>query len=425
MRALLIRGCALLLLLSGLGTAQEGALTFEQILSKARQDHPVERAQQSSLRATEALIQQADVKPNPTISLQTQTDGFERVSQLGLLVSQKFELGGKKGARVKLAQANHSENRLLTELRLAQFRFEISEGFLRLLLAQKTEDLARQSLEITERHLGIAQLRFERGDISGAELASLSVERDRKKAQLEMASAALAAARANLQQFVPETALDSGVRGELATSGPLELEALDLSEALALRLARAGVKSKEAEVYLEKTSAVSDVTVQAGAFVQRTVFPGTSFQPSGALNGLDDTGPLLQLQIQIPIPLNDNRAGSIAAAKARQEQAELEVEATELKLVAEAENLFHTLSGQRKARVLLQEQAEPAARKALQSVEEAYRLGFRSQLDLLLAKQTYLETRKSILETGFEECLTAARLERALGRPLTTEDNNP
>lgn len=409
----------------GFGQAQEGPLTLEYVLSATRQDHPVERAQRSSLRATEALIQQADVKPNPAIQLQTQTDGLERVSQLGLSISQKFERGGKRGARVKLAQANHLENQLQSELRLAEFRYDISESFFKLLLAQKNEELARQSLEITERHLGIAQVRFERGDISGAELASLKVERERKLAALEIATASSESAKTDLRQYVPEFSLDEGVSGELATSEAMAVEDLDLTRSLALRLVGAGLKSREAEVDLEKTEAVSDITVQAGAFVQRTVFPGTSFQPSGILNGLDDTGPLLQLQIQIPIPLHDNRSGSIAAAKARQEQAEFEIQATELTVLAEAKSLIHLLSGQRRARTVLLEQAEPSARQSLQSVEEAYRLGFRSQLDLLLAKQTYLETRKSILETGYEECLTAARLERVLGRPLTTEDNNP
>lgn len=425
MRAFLLTGCALLLLLSVQARGQEGPLTLEQVLSAARQEHPVERAQRFSLRATEALIQQADVKPNPTIQLQTQTDGFERVSQLGLSVSQKFELGGKRGARVKLAQANHLENQVEIELRLAEFRYDLSESFFKLLLAQKTEELAQQSLQITERHLNIAQTRFERGDISGADLATLKVERDRRLAAMEIMTASTRSAQAVLQQFVPGVSMDSGVTGELATSPAAPLQETAPGSYLATRLAGAGLQSKEAEVRLEETGAVSDVTVQAGAFVQRTVFPGTSFQPSGILNGLDDTGPLLQLQIQIPIPLRDNRAGSIAAAKARREQAELELEAAKLKAAAEAESLSQALLGRRRARLLLQEQAEPSARQSLLSVEEAYRLGFRSQLDLLLAKQTYLETRKSILETGFEECLTAARLELVLGRPFTTEDNNP
>ena len=112
------------------------------------------------------------------------------------------------------------------------------------------------------------------------------------------------------------------------------------------------------------------------------------------------------------------RSGSIAAAQARREQAEAELETMEMEVMANLEGLYYTLQGQRQARLLLEERAEPAALKSLQSVEEAYKLGFRSQLDLLLAKQTYLETRKAILEAGFDESLTAAQLERVLGYPL-------
>ena len=382
-------------------------------MAHALQGHPVERAQRASLRATEALIQQAGVKPNPTLQLQTQTDGFERMSQLGLSVSQRLELGGKRAARVKAADADHAENQIEAEVRMALFRYDLSESFLKLLLAQKSLELESQSLEITQRHLEIAQLRFEAGDLSGAELATLQVERDRKLAQLEVSQAATARARAELGKFVQGSIMDAGVQGELGFDHVLPpLESFQSEGPLSLRLARASLNSRDAQVFLEEARGVSDITLQAGAFVQRTVFPGSSFPPAGAIQGLDDTGPLLQFQIQIPIPINDDNSGSIAAARAHREQAEFELEALEMELAANLEGLYRTLEGQQKARLLLQERAEPAAQKALQSVEEAYKLGFRSQIDLLLAKQTYLETRKAILQARFDESLTAPQLER-------------
>lgn len=422
MRVFPWKGCVLLLLLTSFVQAQSPPLTFEQVTELALREHPIGRAQRASVRATEALIQQAGVKPNPTLQLQTQTDGFERMSQLGLSVSQRLELGGKKNARVKAAVAEHAENELRAEIRMALFRYELREGFYQLLLAQKTEELALQSLAITERHLEIARTRFEAGDLSGAELATLQVERDRRLAQVELTKGSTAKARAELGRFVQNSDLEGGVEGRLGSVSvlpPMEkLESGGPEGPLALRLARAGLESKEAQVFLERSLGVSDITLQAGAFVQRTVFPGSSYVPSGVIGGLDDTGPLFQFQIQVPIPINDDNSGSIAAALARREQAEAELDALELEVAANLEGLYYTLEGQREARLLLEEQAEPAARKSLQSVEEAYKLGFRSQLDLLLAKQTYLETRTAILQAGFDEALTAAQLERVLGRSL-------
>ena len=221
MRVFPWKACALLLLFTSLVQAQPSPLTFEQVLERALQDHPVGHAQKASLRATEAMVQQAGAKPNPNIQLQTQTDGFERMSQLGLSVSQRLELGGKRSARVKLAEANHAENRLQAEVRLALFRFHLSESFLRLLLAQENRKLAQQSLELTDRHLRIAQTRFDTGDISGAELATLRVERERKLAQLELARAADAQAQADLGKFIPAPTLSEGILGELGTKEAL------------------------------------------------------------------------------------------------------------------------------------------------------------------------------------------------------------
>ena len=346
------------------------------------------------------------------------------MSQLGLSVSQRLELGGKKAARVKAATAKHAENELRAELRMALFRYQLCESFNQLLLAQETEDLALHSLAITERHLEITRTRFEAGDLSGAELATLQVERDRKLAQVELAKGNTARARANLSQFAPNSDLKAGVRGRLGSDTVLPpVEELKSEGPLALRLARASLDSKEAQVFLERSLGVSDITLQAGAFVQRTVFPGSSYVPSGIIGGLDDTGPLLQFQVQIPLPINDDNSGSIAAAVARREQSEAELEALKMEIASNLEGLYYTLQAQRQARLLLEKQAEPAALKSLQSVEEAYKLGFRSQLDLLLAKQTYLETRKAILKAGFDESLTAARLERVLGRPLNPKEN--
>lgn len=424
MRIFLWKGCVLLLLLTGSAHAEGSPLTFEQVMDYALQGHPIERAQQASLRVTAALVQQAGVKPNPTLQLQTQTDGFERTSQLGLSVSQRLELGGKRAARVKAADANHIENTLQTEVRMALFRYELKEGFLKLLMAQRSKDLALQSLDITQRHLKIAQARFEAGDLSGAELANLKVEEQRKLAQVAVSEAETARASAELGKYVRDPALlKEGVQGKLgASEGLPPLESLYSERLLAHRLAKANVKSKEAEVFLEKAKGVSDITLQVGAFTQRTVFPGSSFSPAGAVSGLDDTGPLLQFQIQIPIPLNDNNSGNIAASRARREQAEFEFQALELELAANLEGLYRTLQGQQQARLILSEQAEPAALKSLKAIEEAYRLGFRSQLDLLLAKQTYLETRKTIIQASFDESLTESQIERILGRPLIEQE---
>lgn len=420
------RGCVLLLLLTGLVRAQEAPLTFDQVLRHTLPGHPTERAQEASLRATEALVQQAGVKPNPTLQLQTQTDGFERMSQIGMSISQRLELGGKRSARVGAAETNHSENQLQAEIRLAQFRYELRRNFLKLLLAQKKMELSLHSLKLTQHHIKIAKARFEAGDLSGAELATLKVEGERKLAQTEIVRAEVNRAKADLGKFLtdPEI-LNAGLRGDLGLEESLPpLDALSSETYLALRLAQAKVKSREAQVFLERSLGVSDITLQAGAFVQRTVFPGSSYTPSGIIGGLDDTGPLLQFQIQIPIPINDDNSGRIAAAKARREQAELELQALEMEVAANLKGLYQTLEGQLNARKLLEEQAAPAALESLQAVEKAYKLGFRSQLDLLLAKQTYLETREEILDAGFNESLTVAQLERALGHPLTVKEGS-
>lgn len=428
MRVFIFKGCVgLVFLMSGLAWALPP--TFEEVVELALREHPIVKAELASLRATEALIEQAGVGRNPTFQLQSQWDGSERLSQLGLGVSKPFELGHKKAARVRVAEARHSQTGLARDQRLWQLRTRVRERFLKLLAAQDHERVQQDLLAILDRHLAISQARLSAGDLAGVEVASLQVERERQAAELAVAAAKTESAKAALSEFIPDQqVLSDGVEGELGWSHPLP----ELSELLSreeefveFRLAQAGSLAREQEVSLERANGISDLTVQAGFYMQRLVVPGSSFSPRGAVGRLDDTGPLIQLQVQIPLPLNDDNSGNIAAARARHERSLSEMEALRLELRARVRSLYQRLQGERAARARLEERARPAALKALETVEQAYKLGFKSQLELLGARDSYLKTQEALHEAAYAESLTVAELEGILGYPLTLEVKKP
>ena len=427
MRTHFLGFCALLLVLLSSSTEAQAPLTFEQVLELAERDNPLMETQEASLRVTRALITQAGATPNPTLQLQTQTDGFERLSQIGLGISKPFELGHKRSARIQAAELAHQEAEHEKEIRLQQLHYQLRKRFLDVLLAQSNHDLALESLTIARRHLTIAERRLSVGDLSGAEVASLRVENEQRMAKLAIAVGETQQALAHLGEYVAEQQpLQAGVVGQLGWRAQLPpLEAILATDLVGLRLASAKERKQEALVSLERANGVSDLTVGAGLYMQRMVFPGSSFSPTGAVSRLDDTGPLVQLQLQIPLPLGNDNSGNIAAAKARREQASFEVEATRRRLRAELEGLYRKLLSQRQARQRLEEQAKPAALTSLDSVEKAYALGFRSQVDLLLARDTYLLASEAIIEAAYAESLTVAELENILGYSLNTKEDTP
>lgn len=427
MRTPILGICALLLVMMDGPSWAQSPLTFEQVLELVERENPIVESQEASLRVTHALITQAGATPNPTLHLQTQTDGTERLSLIGLGISKPFELGHKRKARIQAAELAHEEAEQEKEERLHLLHFELRKRFLDILLAQSHQALAVESVGIVERHLAIAEKRLTAGDISGAEVASLRVERERRVAREAVTIGQTRQAISLLGEFVAEQGpLQAGVVGDLGWRSDLpSFETLLSEDLIGLRVARAKERKEGALVTLERANGVSDLTVQAGVYMQRMVFPGTSFSPAGSVARLDDTGPLVQLQLQIPLPLGNDNSGNIAAAKARREKASFEIEATRRRLQAELEGLYRKVLSQNEARQRLEQQAKPAALSSLESVEKAYALGFRSQVDLLLARDTYLLASEAIIEAAYSESLTIAELENLLGYSLTTKEDTP
>jgi cobalt-zinc-cadmium efflux system outer membrane protein len=404
--------------------AQSAPLTFEQVVERVMQGSPIMGAQHASQRESEGLIQQAGASPNPTLQFQSQTDAFERLSLIGLAVYQPIELGHKRQSRLRVAESEKQEAYWETEVRRRTLRRELHERFARVLMAQTRQQIAEDMAQTTGRHLEIARGRWRAGDASGVEVQAIEIESQRRLAVKVLAEGELRKALASLGEhlFGPEQPLAQGVTGQLGWRHPLPaLEALGATDQASLQLAQARVQTGENKVTLERSKGVSDLTVQAGVFLQRDYFPGTSFQPEGVISKLDDSGPILQLQLQIPLPFNDDNSGNIAAAQARLERSRLETEALEHKLRAEIEGLYHTLTAQTKARELLETSVLPASKQTLETVEKAYALGFRSQVDLLLARETYLRAAEDTVQAAFAESLTLADLEAVLGHPLPTE----
>ena len=416
MRAFLWKGCALLLLLSLPISAQNSPLTFEQVVEMAMQRSPIMGAEQAAQRESEGLLLQAGFSPNPTLQFQSQSDVFDRLSWIGLAVSQPIELGHKKERRLRVAESDKEE---------ARWEMEVRRRALRRVLAQGRQRVAEDMAQTTGRHLVLAQGRLRAGDASGLEVQSLEIESERRQAAQVLAEGEARQTLASLGEhlFGPEDPLEQGITGELGWRHPLPpLDQLaGETDLVSLRRAQALTQTRESQVSLAQSKGVSDLTVQAGVFMQRDYFPGSSFVPEGVVNKLDDSGPVLQLQLQIPLPINDDNSGNIAAAQARLERSRLEAEALERKVRAKIASFYHTLVAQQQARLLLEGSVLPASRQTLGTVEKAYALGFRSQVDLLLAREAYLQAADDALKAAFDESLTAADLEAILGRPLSAD----
>lgn len=400
----------------------EPALTMERVVSQALSSGP--RASALALRTDVARgrLVQAGAFPNPRVGAELQTTGLNGLQWYGLTAAQELELGGKRAARVRAAEAELE----LADWQVADARrglmLEVKSRFVTWLFASELEKLRRESVELSDRQLELARKRLELGDVAGVDVTWLGAERERRQAALELASGAALAARESLSALTGPLGQAGPPAGRLGREGPREaLEELivrALAERPDLLAAAAQTRSRACQVEVERSRAVSNLTLTGGLAYQDNSLGAEAFLPRGVVQGLEDRTWVISAGFEIPLPLNDTNQGNIEQSETLVRQAELEEEALRLEVRAQVAESYQRWQSARRARLRLTEEALPRARESLEIIERAYQLGNRSVLDLLLAQEAYLSLRLSQLEMARDEEQSLVALESALGQHL-------
>ena len=128
------------------GTSKS-ALTLIEAVQTAFRQNPQLRIAELEVEATKGAVQQAGVFLNPSLGVEQQDTGRE-TRQTTVQLSQPIELGGKRSARIELA--NSSQEVALAELAMqrAGLRAVTTQAFFEALIAQERVKVAEESLKI-------------------------------------------------------------------------------------------------------------------------------------------------------------------------------------------------------------------------------------------------------------------------------------
>lgn len=353
--------------------------------------------------AAEALVGQAGFRPLPEISLEVEnlagTGAFSglQATEYTLAASLPIELGGKRGARVRAAQADLAVARIRGELSLAALGLAVRERYVAAVAAQARVELAQ----------GIVDR-----DVELARIARVLVEVGREpplrslRAQSELAEARAELMAAQADALAARFALGALWAREFAPVVPTTFPAIEPPpglladyDGIELRLAAAERAAIQADVARQRSLGVPDPTVSAG--VRR-------FEES------DDQAFLVG--VSIPLPLRNPNRGNIAAAEARARAAgarEAIALADYRQEVAQARADF--LGAEAKASTL-ETGSLPQAEEALRLAEIGYRNGKFPLLEVLAAAQARDEIRRSLIDAREAKARAAARLIRLAAR---------
>lgn len=410
--------CAFLSLTgSGAALAQEPVeLTLRDALALALQRNPDLAAFGKERAATEAAILQAGVLPNPVLEIAGDNLRNTRKAEAGdrstsIQLGQLIELGGKREARVRAAEASRDLANWDYEARRVEVLSAVALRFVDLLAAQQRHRLAGEALALARQVAEAVGKRVQAGKVSPVEETKARLAQASAEVELEQAARERAAARSTLAAlWGSRDPRFERADGDLETTVPLpSYEQLAERVRSNPELARwsSEIERRRAAVDGEKAKAIPDLTVTAGV---------------SRFSQFDDRA--YMVGISVPLPLFDTNRGGILEANRRLDKASDEQRAVESRLLASLSQVYQRLAAIDKEIAALRSVLLPGAQSAFDAATKGYQLGKFGYLDVLDAQRTLFQARNQNLRALADYQRGVSEIERLVGGPLDASSNN-
>ena len=376
-------------------------VSLNQAVAKALEAAPLLRAEEAGIAAARAGKVQADVRPNPSVTVEAEnfvgTGPYSvlRRAEVTATYNQPIERGGKRAARVALAEREIGVASASAEVTRLELAAAVQRSFLNILIARQIEAIAKQQLSIEE-GLQSEALRRVRGykdplfveTRAAARVAQAQIAVEQSQAQLRNARDALAS-------FWGGNGDDLDVVGELVLGGNQKIELAEADQALEeARVARAS-----AAVIVEQTRKTQDYTVNGG----------TRF-----IKGTNDIA--LVAGITIPLGRFDRNQGNIERARAERLRLELTAEANRLERLRRRASLGAEADRALSRADAIRSEVYPRVAKTLAQVREGYNRGGFSFRDMQDAADAIIVAQDKWLTAMIEYRDLQTELDRLTGR---------
>ena len=383
--------------------------TLEQAVSSAGGSAPATEAASAAVEAARAGRTVAGLRPNPVVQGQVEnvigSGPYRGVrsaeSTVGFAIP--IELGGKRGARVAVANAQLSRAEIQAAIIAADVRLQVTQLYVEAVAADRRVATARDQARIASDALRAASVRVQAGRASPLEQQRADVARINADANVERQVRLAEAARANLARRIGrpiDGALDDTLLDRLPGTnvyGPVA--PVDTTGTLALAAANADFSIAEAGVRLARANRVPDLNV--GPAIRR-------------LEATNDMA--VVFTVSIPIPVFNNGRAAIAQATAQRTQADAQRRVTALDI----EQAITDAQAQAANAATTARAASGPALAAAQEAARIARIGYREgkfgQLELLDAERTLADTRVAAIDALANYQNARAQVERLTAR---------
>jgi outer membrane protein, heavy metal efflux system len=362
-------------------------ITLDEAIRLALQHNHALLAARSTILQNQAQETTANLRPNPTLSWDTQflplfqpsnftADYFENQAQFDLGIGYLFERGRKRQHRLQAAKDQTAVTRAQVTDNERQLTFNLSQQFVAVLLAQSTLDLAQQDYDSFQKTVDISQSRFKAGGMSEGDLLKIKLQLLQFQSDVFTARLSKVQALASLRQFLGfESVPDSyDVLGSLdyqpVHAGLDDLKALALRTRPDLQAAQLGVTAAHSQESLAEANGKRDLNVTFD-------YTHTAGVNSGAFF------------FNMDLPIFDRNQGEIARTRyAITQFQELQSEAAQ-QVLTDVVDAFEALHSNDQIIQLYRGEYVDQAQKSRDITEYSYKKGAASLLDFLDSERTY------------------------------------
>jgi cobalt-zinc-cadmium efflux system outer membrane protein len=358
-------------------------LTLERALALANAASPSTEAGSAAVRAADAARVVAGLRPNPSITVEAENVAGSgiyrgmRSSETTAGLALPIELGGKRSARIAVADAQGQRARVEAEVLAADRALGVRQAYIGALAADRRLRVMRDQAVMADEAFRVTRARVTSGASSPIDQQRAEILRVNARTALERAQRLDETARANLARMIGQPVdgpLDVAWFDRIPGAGPVMPRAADGT--LALAAANADARAASAQVRLARSQRVPDVTLSAGA---------------RRLAATNDVAAVFG--VSVPFPLFNNGAAAVSQARALQAQAEA---TRRLALLAVEREIANAQTELANAVATARAAAGPVLAAAVEAARIA-RLGYSQgkfgQIELLEAERTLAQTR--------------------------------
>ena len=385
-------------------------LTLDRALLLAGSTAPSIEAAKAGIRAANAGRGAAALRPNPTLNGGIEyfggTEEYRalRSAEATVGVALPIERGGKRSARVAVANAQRDQSAIALAMAAADLRLAVTQSYNEATAADRRVTTAREQSRIAAEAARAANVRVRAGRASPLEEQRADVLRINADVAVERAQRLADVSRSNLGRRIgrPVTEpLDVAWFNRVSSLGPDQPYSSQTGSNLAVTAASAELTTADAQVRLAQAQRTPDLTVNAGV---RRIQATNDF---AAVVG-----------VSIPIPVFNRGNEVVAQARAQRDRADA---LRQVALLEAAQTIAGANAEVANAAALARTAMGPtlaAATEAARIARIGYREGKFGQLDLLDAERTLAETRTAAIDALAAYHDAQARLERLTAAPL-------